>query len=206
MNSKSVFLIVYLRYTLVNTIHKEGFMFGFEVYRPQIFLALTFIWIAEIVVFRPKVSSEHIDSSFSGILRSILFSIGLTSIFNFFGYFSIKSDQMLISKAGLVLYAAGLFIRLWSRIELGKYFSHHITVEADQPLISSGPYRIFRHPLYIGLFILTQAVSIYLYNYAGFIISAGLMIASLGKRVKKEEEDMEKIMGQRYIKWKKKRI
>ena len=103
-------------------------MFGFEVYRPQIFLVLTFIWLAEIIVFRPKVSAGNEDSSFNSILRSILLSIGLTSFFNYAGYFNIKVSQMSISKAGLILYAAGLFIRLWSRIELGKYFSHHVVV------------------------------------------------------------------------------
>lgn len=181
-------------------------MFGFEVYRPQIFLVLTIMWLAEIIVFRPKIAAGNEDSSFYSILKSILLSIGLTTILNYFGVFNIKISRMSISKAGLILYAAGLVIRLWSRIELGKYFSHHVVVETDQPLISSGPYRIFRHPLYIGLFILVQSVSIYLYNYAGFTISAVLMISSLAKRVKKEEDDMERTIGSRYVEWKRKRI
>lgn len=181
-------------------------MLGFYVYFPQLFILLTVIWLAEIVLFRPRVAQGHEDSSFYSILSSILISISLTSFLNYFDFFNIKIHPLSISRIGLILYAVGLFIRLWSRIELGKYFSHHVTVKSDQPLISSGPYRIFRHPLYIGLFLLTVSVSIYLYNYAGFIISAVLMITALGKRVKKEEEDMERTIGQRYVEWKRKRI
>ena len=181
-------------------------MLGFYVYLPKLFLLLTFIWLAEIIFFRPKVAPGHEDSSFYLILISILISIVSTSLLNYNGLFNIKINPLSISRIGLILYAAGLFIRLWARIELGKYFSHHVTVQNDQPLISSGPYRVFRHPLYIGLIILTLSVSIYLYNYAGFLISGVLMISSLGKRVKKEEEDMERTIGQRYVEWKKKRI
>jgi len=56
---------------------------------------------------------------------------------------------------GCLLYFPGLIFLLWSRLELGKnYFvstSMGAQLFADQQLVTSGPYAIVRHPMYVGL-------------------------------------------------------
>jgi protein-S-isoprenylcysteine O-methyltransferase Ste14 len=56
---------------------------------------------------------------------------------------------------GCLLYFPGLIFLLWSRLELGKnYFvstSMGAQLFSDQQLITSGPYAIVRHPMYVGL-------------------------------------------------------
>jgi protein-S-isoprenylcysteine O-methyltransferase Ste14 len=56
-----------------------------------------------------------------------------------------------LMSVGLAIEAAGLFLAIWSRRHLGKYWSGEITIKVEHQLIRSGPYRILRHPIYTGL-------------------------------------------------------
>src|SRR5580765_2460946 len=51
---------------------------------------------------------------------------------------------------GLVVAWAGIALRWWSFHSLGRYFTFRVQTSADQPVISSGPYRVLRHPGYSG--------------------------------------------------------
>jgi protein-S-isoprenylcysteine O-methyltransferase Ste14 len=52
---------------------------------------------------------------------------------------------------GLILFAAGLGLAVWARIYLGRNWGMPMTERAEPELITSGPYRFVRHPIYSGL-------------------------------------------------------
>ena len=52
--------------------------------------------------------------------------------------------------AGMAIMVAGVVLRGWSFHALGQYFTAVIKVSPDQPVITSGPYRLLRHPSYAG--------------------------------------------------------
>jgi protein-S-isoprenylcysteine O-methyltransferase Ste14 len=56
---------------------------------------------------------------------------------------------------GALLYFPGLSLVLWGRLTLGKnYFVSTglgAQVFVDQQLVTSGPYAIIRHPIYVGV-------------------------------------------------------
>lgn len=172
-----------------------------------IFALLTFLWLAE---FKIIPSSKHPSVSgrgsfylvLAGIVSSIIFSIilNLNEVFLITG-----SIGEAVKNAGLIFYAGGVFLRYWSSLLLGENFSRNIRASKDQRLVSKGPYRFFRHPLYIALLIMVVAVSMFLQSPTGIVFSAIVMGAVLGIRIKEEEKIMEENIGQRYIDWKKKR-
>lgn len=171
-----------------------------------VFFIITFLWVIEIIKFRPEVADGQSKKTFYQILFSIVSSIVLTSVFFFSDTFSVPSSlRPFFINIGIIGYAIGIFVRLWSRFELGKYFSHHVAVDVEQELISKGPYKYFRHPLYIGLFLLTVSVPVFTFNYGGLIYALLSMKYSLSQRINEEELEMEKVLGQRYIDWKKDR-
>ena len=51
---------------------------------------------------------------------------------------------------GVVLAAAGLLLRAWAMRVLGASYTRTLRTERTQSLVTSGPYRVVRHPGYAG--------------------------------------------------------
>jgi protein-S-isoprenylcysteine O-methyltransferase Ste14 len=69
--------------------------------------------------------------------------------------------------AGVALQAAGLGLRIWSMRTLGASYSRTLRTEDEQNLVSDGPYRLIRHPGYLGS----------LLTWAGFGLTSGSLPA-----------------------------
>ena len=52
---------------------------------------------------------------------------------------------------GAVLFASGLGLAVWARVHLGRNWGMPMTQKAEPELVTSGPYRFVRHPIYSGL-------------------------------------------------------
>ena len=57
----------------------------------------------------------------------------------------------MFASAGVVLFVAGLILRWWAIIILGRFFTVDVTIEKDHELVERGPFRIVRHPSYTGV-------------------------------------------------------
>ena len=88
---------------------------------------------------------------------------------------------------------------------LGDYFSRKINVEKEQTLVSHGPYRLLRHPSYTGLFLLNLGVQLFISNFLGLLSGIIIILIVLIYRIKIEEKQMEDVIGDKYVKWKKSR-
>ncbi len=52
---------------------------------------------------------------------------------------------------GLVLFALGLGLAVWVRIHIGRNWGTPMTQKETPELVTSGPYRLVRHPIYSGI-------------------------------------------------------
>jgi protein-S-isoprenylcysteine O-methyltransferase Ste14 len=52
---------------------------------------------------------------------------------------------------GLVLFALGLGFAIWARINIGRNWGTPMTQKDEPELVTSGPYRLVRHPIYSGI-------------------------------------------------------
>jgi protein-S-isoprenylcysteine O-methyltransferase Ste14 len=52
---------------------------------------------------------------------------------------------------GLALFAAGLGFAVWARMHIGRNWGGPMTQKDEPELVTSGPYRLVRHPIYSGL-------------------------------------------------------
>lgn len=57
----------------------------------------------------------------------------------------------LVPAVGLSLEVAGFALAGWARATLGRHWAGRVALTADQPLVHTGPYRLVRHLLYVGL-------------------------------------------------------
>jgi protein-S-isoprenylcysteine O-methyltransferase Ste14 len=65
---------------------------------------------------------------------------------------------------GIVAWLAGGGLALWSEKYLGRFTRPEIEVLADHQLITGGPYRWIRHPLYTALLLMSAGVALLLLN------------------------------------------
>jgi protein-S-isoprenylcysteine O-methyltransferase Ste14 len=54
---------------------------------------------------------------------------------------------------GVVVFASGIALAIWARVHLGRNWGMPATQKADPELVTSGPYRFVRHPIYSGILI-----------------------------------------------------
>lgn len=55
------------------------------------------------------------------------------------------------SAVGLVLFACGLAFAVWARRHIGRNWGTPMSRKNDPELVTSGPYRLVRHPIYTGI-------------------------------------------------------
>lgn len=172
------------------------------------FYLITILWILEFVIFpshfKSKDSSE--TKSFLKILAVILISHTLTLLMTGLDLFILENTWgIILFYLSLVTYPLGLALRYVSIIYLGKYFTRDVEVSETQELVSKGPYLLLRHPLYLGLYLLTISVPLFFSNWMMSIISAVMMFLILNHRMTIEENMMENILKDTYKDWKDKR-
>jgi protein-S-isoprenylcysteine O-methyltransferase Ste14 len=52
---------------------------------------------------------------------------------------------------GLALFVLGLAFAIWARVNIGRNWGTPMTQKIEPELVTSGPYRLARHPIYTGV-------------------------------------------------------
>jgi protein-S-isoprenylcysteine O-methyltransferase Ste14 len=99
---------------------------------------------------------------------------------------------------GLVLMAAGIVVRQWAIVTLGRFFTVDVRVHAGQRVVERGPYRWVRHPSYTGLLLFFVGVGLSLDNWASLVVLALLPAAGLLVRIRAEERALVAALGDEY--------
>lgn len=100
--------------------------------------------------------------------------------------------------AGLCLMAAGITVRQWAILALGRFFTADVRVHPGQKVVTTGPYRVVRHPSYSGLILFFIGLGLALDNWASLAILAVLPTAGLVVRVLSEEKALLAGLGEEY--------
>ena len=99
---------------------------------------------------------------------------------------------------GLVLMGAGIVIRWWSIIVLGRFFTPDVRVQADQIVVDRGPYRWVRHPSYSGLIVFFVGLGLALSNWLSLALVVVVPAVGLAVRIRTEEKALLTSLGEPY--------
>jgi protein-S-isoprenylcysteine O-methyltransferase Ste14 len=99
---------------------------------------------------------------------------------------------------GLVLMAAGIGIRWWAIIVLGRFFTPDVRVQPDQIVVDRGPYRWVRHPSYSGLIVFFAGLGLALSNWFSLALLVMLPAGGLAIRIRAEEHALMASLGEPY--------
>jgi protein-S-isoprenylcysteine O-methyltransferase Ste14 len=101
------------------------------------------------------------------------------------------------SGVGAALVAAGLLLTVWARVQLGRNWSDVVTIKKDHDLVTAGPYRTVRHPIYSGLLLAVIGVAIAIGEWRGAAAVAVITWAFCWK-LRVEERFMREQFGRQY--------
>ena len=101
--------------------------------------------------------------------------------------------------AGLAAMWAGLAVRIWAVLVLGRAFRTTVEVEAGQQVVDRGPYRWVRHPSYTGMLVIGVGLGLAYGNWLSLVILVLLPLATLLRRIFVEEAALVRVLGQPYL-------
>lgn len=164
----------------------QGWMYLATIFVPMFFVLAYFIKHDPALLERRLRTREKESAQRKIIALSYLYFLaafilpGLDVRFgwsNVPGWVSILADMIVF---------AGYMIFVWV-MTVNSYLSRTVEVDADQKVVSDGPYAIVRHPMYFGVSLLYIASPVALGSYWA-IIPALVIIPLLVARIRNEEE------------------
>ena len=107
-------------------------------------------------------------------------------------------NPRMVYTAALLLFALGVFLRVYSIIYLGRFFTPTVAISADHQLIDSGPFRRIRHPTYTGLLMIVLGLGLSFANIPSLLIFFMPMFVCILWRIRIEEQALMEGLGEQY--------
>jgi protein-S-isoprenylcysteine O-methyltransferase Ste14 len=98
---------------------------------------------------------------------------------------------------GVVLFIAGGTLRLWPVFVLGHRFSGLVAIQPGHSLMTTGIYRVIRHPSYLGLLVNSLGWALTFRSGAGILLTA-VTFVPLVARIRAEEALLRSQFGAEY--------
>jgi protein-S-isoprenylcysteine O-methyltransferase Ste14 len=111
------------------------------------------------------------------------------------GFWTIDTDTT--RWLGISLFTVGVSLRLWPVFVLGNRFSGLVAIQPGHTLVTTGVYRVIRHPSYLGLLVGTLGWGLSFRSGVGVLLTA-LMIVPLVARIHAEERLLRSQFGAEY--------
>ena len=91
---------------------------------------------------------------------------------------------------GLGIFVAGFLLFVWSLLHLGAAFRGNVNPVTDR-LVTTGPYRIVRHPVYLAMIVMAFGLALGLRSVLGMALTALTFIPLAIYRARLEEQSLE---------------
>jgi protein-S-isoprenylcysteine O-methyltransferase Ste14 len=104
-----------------------------------------------------------------------------------------------LALSGCLLAVAGAALVLRSRAELGPAWSFVPKADQSTGLVTTGPYRLVRHPIYLGLVLLTLGQALAFSSWLACLIVLIGIVPTFAWRARAEEAVLSRTFGERYV-------
>ena len=166
-----------------------------------LFIGTLVLWFLVEVrqAFRRRVDATPTDR-YSLLVLRVCIGIGvvLAALARRAALAPIPAGPSVLVGLGLVLMWTGLGLRWWCFQTLGRYFTFSVMTSADQSVITSGPYRVLRHPSYAGILLIVLGLGLTLGDWLSLAAIMVFIGIGLLNRIRVEEAALSEALGPRY--------
>jgi len=127
----------------------------------------------------------------SGVKRFVVVRLALVAIivilihpfdghsYSFQNYYLATNNKVVLA-ISFIVFLSGLLLAIWARVYLGKNWGMPMAQKQSPELVTTGPYRYIRHPIYTGILlaILGSILAGAMYWFIFFVIAAPYFIYS----------------------------
>jgi len=91
-----------------------------------------------------------------------------------------KTTDPWMDGAGLVIFVLGLALAVWARLYLGRNWGMPMSRKVDPELVTTGPYRHVRHPIYSGMLLamIGTAIAVNIYTLVAVVVLGAYFLYS----------------------------
>jgi protein-S-isoprenylcysteine O-methyltransferase Ste14 len=130
------------------------------------------------------------------------FALFIPSLVIFAGS-AVGATALLLASSGSLLAVAGAALVLRSRAELGAAWSLVPKATERTGLVTTGPYRLVRHPIYLGLAGLAMGEALAFSSWPAALIVLCGIVPSFAWRARAEETLLQRAFGESYALYRK---
>jgi protein-S-isoprenylcysteine O-methyltransferase Ste14 len=173
--------------------------------RTVIFI-VSLVWIiSEIVLARLKHSdtagTKQDKFSLRILWATIILGIVIGNLLAIYRVGTIPTGSYYIAISGLVLIVVGLVVRWIAILTLWKYFTVDVSIASDHRLVSSGLYKVVRHPAYTGSLLSFLGLGLVFSNWLTLLVIFVPITVAFVYRIKVEEKALVEFFGDRYVRY-----
>jgi protein-S-isoprenylcysteine O-methyltransferase Ste14 len=126
-----------------------------------------------------------------GIIASVMTVSVVSALDHRFGWSSVPTAVVIV---GDVLVAVGIAVA-YAVIAQNNYAAATITVEAGQPVVSTGLYAVVRHPMYVGALVMSFGTPLALGSYWGLLVVVAAVLVFAARIVDEERALRQDLAG-----------
>jgi protein-S-isoprenylcysteine O-methyltransferase Ste14 len=108
------------------------------------------------------------------------------------------STALLLASSGSLLAVAGVGLVFRSRAELGPAWSFVPKADQGTGFVTTGPYRLVRHPIYLGFALLAMGQALAFGSWPALMIVLFGIVPTFAWRARAEETLLRRTFGERY--------
>lgn len=158
------------------------------------------------------MSNPSRNSGVASLIRSLAHNLFATLVAFGFAFVGSKLDLWLgiptfesvfATAAGSSCLAIGFFLRVWATFHFYQHQMKVISLEAQNALVTSGPYRFSRNPLYLGGNVFMFLGASLLLGTVGGIVLTILHLPLIDWMIRREERQLEEKFGDEFRNYKK---
>jgi protein-S-isoprenylcysteine O-methyltransferase Ste14 len=147
---------------------------------------------------RTRTGAKQGKSTLLVVWVGIMLSVATGVYVTFHWPGAVLPQGHLFALTGVFLFVAGVALRWWAIITLGRFFTVDVVVEKDHEVVERGPFRVVRHPSYAGVLLAFVGFALTLRNWLALFIILVPIFGVFLHRIKVEEQALSRALGKRY--------